>query len=201
MAKKTRRGLSEDDKALWEQTASSVTRMEKGTLLHREAPKPTTPTVRKQPQPAPERPKLFQVGSKAKSAPGYMDTAPSLVEQFSKAPVQMDRKAFQNLKRGKKSPEARIDLHGMTLAQAHPALTRFIARAHGDGLRLVLVITGKGKNRDQGGPIPERFGALRHQVPEWLRQGAMAHVVMQITPAHVKHGGGGAYYVYLRRRR
>ncbi len=201
MARKGRRGLSDDDKALWEKTASTITPMEKGTLLHRAEPEPKASVTPKKPRPAPERPKYFRVGAKATGQKGYLDTAPPIADQLSSAPVQMDKKAFQNLKRGKKSPEARIDLHGMTLAQAHPALNRFVSQSYAKGLRLILVITGKGKDRDSGGPIPERLGALRHQVPDWLRQGGMAHMVLQITPAHQRHGGAGAYYVYLRRRR
>jgi DNA-nicking Smr family endonuclease len=40
---------------------------------------------------------------------------------------------------------------------------------------------------------------LRHQVPQWLRLPPLGNVVMQVTPAHIRHGGHGAYYVYLRR--
>jgi len=116
-------------------------------------------------------------------------------------PVRMDRKAHRKLTRGKLSPEARIDLHGMTLAAAHPALTRFIAESHSRGLRLVLVITGKGRKREDAGPIPVRPGVLRHQVPQWLTSGALRPLVLQVTEAHQKHGGGGAYYVYLGRRK
>ena len=113
----------------------------------------------------------------------------------------MDSKAFTRLKRGKLSPEGRIDLHGMTLDRAHPALTRFILNAHKNGKRLVLVITGKGKMRDEGGPIPVRHGVLRHQVPQWLSMAPLASAVLQVSQAHISHGGGGAYYVYLRRHR
>ncbi|MDY6859138.1 MAG: Smr/MutS family protein [Pseudomonadota bacterium] len=105
------------------------------------------------------------------------------------------------MKRGKLSPEARIDLHGMTVAQAHPALTSFILRAHADGKRLVLVITGKGKRAEDDGPIPVRRGVLKHQVPHWLTSPPLGSAVLQITPAHAKHGGTGAYYVYLKRQR
>ena len=129
------------------------------------------------------------------------DLVPSLPDRLQKAPVQMDRKTFGRMTRGKVKPEARIDLHGMTMDRAHGALTRFILSAHGSGKRLVLVITGKGKERDDGGPIPVRYGVLRHQVPQWLAQGTLKSLVMQVTPAHVRHGGGGAYYVYLRRLR
>jgi DNA-nicking Smr family endonuclease len=97
-------------------------------------------------------------------------------------------------------PEARIDLHGMTLAEAHPELIRFVLNAHADAMRLVLVITGKGKDRDDGGPIPRRMGALRHQVPQWLRLLPLGPVVQQVAEAHARHGGHGALYVYLRRR-
>jgi DNA-nicking Smr family endonuclease len=89
----------------------------------------------------------------------------------------------------------------MTLDRAHPALTRFILSAHGNGKRLVLVITGKGKLRDDDGPIPVRFGVLRHQVPQWMSMPPLSSAILQVTQAHLKHGGGGAYYVYLRKPR
>ncbi len=97
--------------------------------------------------------------------------------------------------------QGKLDLHGMTLDRAHPALTRFILSAQASGKRLVLVVTGKGKHRDEGGPIPTRMGVLRHNVPFWLAQPPLAQAVLQITEAHLKHGGGGAYYVYLKRDR
>ena len=92
---------------------------------------------------------------------------------------------------------ARI-VHYLGIAHEHqcPAL-----RAQAQGKRLVLVITGKGKNTDTGGPIPTRNGVLRHAVPQWLGMAPLSGLVLQITQAHVRHGGGGAYYVYLRRNR
>jgi DNA-nicking Smr family endonuclease len=89
----------------------------------------------------------------------------------------------------------------MTLDRAHPILTGFVMNAHAQGKRLILVVTGKGKQRDEGGPIPVRHGVLRHQVPQWLQMQPMKYVVLQVAQAHVSHGGGGAYYVYLRRYR
>ncbi|MGB8624362.1 MAG: Smr/MutS family protein [Paracoccaceae bacterium] len=126
---------------------------------------------------------------------------PELGERFGKAPVRMDRRSFERMKRGRISPEGRIDLHGMTLAQAHPALISFILQSHGAGKRLVLVITGKGRDGADDGPMPVRRGVLKHQVPQWLNSAPLAGAVLQITPAHRKHGGSGAYYVYLRRHR
>lgn len=143
----------------------------------------------------------FQLGEAAKPRPPSHDIAPPIHEQLAQTPVAMDRKRFTRMKKGRISPEARIDLHGMTTAQAHPALTGFILDAVADGRRLVLVITGKGKSRSDDGPIPERHGVLRHQVPHWLHTAPLKAYVLQVSDAHVKHGGQGAYYVYLRRRR
>ena len=65
----------------------------------------------------------------------------------------------------------------------------------------MLVITGKGRGGEDHGPIPRRQGVLRHQVPLWLRQPPLGSVVLQVAVAHLRHGGEGAYYVYLRRAR
>jgi DNA-nicking Smr family endonuclease len=111
----------------------------------------------------------------------------------------MDRRTFERMTRGKLAPEARIDLHGMTLAEAHPELVRFLLRSQAAGVRLALVITGKGREREDRGPIPERTGLLRHQVPQWLRLPPLGTVVLQVAQASQRHGGAGAFYVYLRR--
>jgi DNA-nicking Smr family endonuclease len=143
---------------------------------------------------APPPPPLlpFRIGAQAPSLP--RGTA-----AFPPAPLRMDAKAFGRLTRGRLAPDARIDLHGMTLAQAQPELSRFISRAHGSGARLVLVITGKGRLGDDDGPIPRRIGALRHEVPLWLSRPPLGAMVLQVAPAHQRHGGMGAYYVYLSR--
>ncbi|WP_341349663.1 Smr/MutS family protein [Cognatiyoonia koreensis] len=112
----------------------------------------------------------------------------------------MDNKSFGKMKKGKLKPERRIDLHGMTLAQAHPELISFILGSHAAGKRLVLVITGKGRARHDTGPMPAMRGLLRTQVPQWLSLPPLTSVVLQVTPAHIRHGGEGAYYIYLRRR-
>ena len=115
--------------------------------------------------------------------------------------VVMDAKAFTRMSKGKLAPDARIDLHGMTVSEAHPELIRFILNAHSDGARLALVITGKGKPGADFGPIPQRYGVLKHQVPNWLRSPPLSGLILQISEAHLKHGGAGALYVYLRRTR
>ena len=139
--------------------------------------------------------KPFRLGEKAKAHKTAEPAAKPV------AFVQMDAKAYGRMTRGKLVPEARIDLHGLTLAEAHPELIHFILTAHAQGLRLVLVITGKGKAKADDGPIPVRVGALRHQVPQWLRLAPLGSMILQVAEAHLRHGGAGAYYVYLRRGR
>ena len=130
-----------------------------------------------------------------------VERIPDISEHLTAQTPAMDRKRFTQLKRGQLRPEAKLDLHGMTQERAHGALARFISSAQSSGKRLVLVVTGKGKDRDAGGPIPVRRGVLRHTVPEWLSMPPLSAHVLQIATAHRKHGGEGAYYVYLRRSR
>ncbi|MEI4485415.1 Smr/MutS family protein [Frigidibacter sp. MR17.14] len=193
-----RKGLSEEDRALWDHVAKSVHKT-KAEPLAPPPPEPEPPFVA--PKPSKRLIDAFRLGEKAAGALPRHDLAPGPAARLAAQPVQMDAGQHRKMVRGRLAPEARIDLHGMTLSEAHPELIRFILNAHADGLRLVLVITGKGKFRDEPGPIPRRVGALRHQVPQWLQMMPLGAVVLQVSGAHLKHGGEGAYYVYLRRTR
>lgn len=186
------RGLRPEDEDIWRRVVQSVTPM------HQRPQRPLldsddTPQADK-PKPAPSRFEPFRIGEKA--SPNH-----AALPERAPGAIAMDARHFKRLSRGKLQPEARIDLHGMTLAEAHPALTGFVLSAHAAGLRLVLVITGKGKSSDDHGPIPRRAGVLKHQVPHWLSMAPLAPLVLQTAEAHLKHGGGGAIYVYLRRAR
>jgi DNA-nicking Smr family endonuclease len=141
----------------------------------------------------------FEIGEKATQKSVQNDLKPSISTALDSAPVQMDYKSFKKMKRGKSTPEATFDLHGMTVAQAHSALIHFLMTSYMRNMRLVLVITGKGKFQKDTGPIPRQVGILRHQVPQWLRMPPLRDKVLQVTEAHGKHGGSGAYYVYLRK--
>lgn len=194
----TRRKLTQDEIDLWHRVA------EKAERMHPESGANTRPAPLPKPKPSkPPVPRVepFHLGQAVRASASRHDLKPALSQRLADAPVNMDRKAFQRMKRGKLMPEGRIDLHGMRLNSAHPALIRYILSAQASGKRLVLVITGKGKPADDDGPIPTPRGVLKHQVPMWLSMPPLAQAVLQVTPAHVSHGGGGAYYVYLRRTR
>lgn len=196
-----KRKLSKEDQDLWRKVSETTERMHAAPL--RPEPSPQNKTL---PIPDPvdthhARLREFELGSKAKPKKSPHSLMPSISERVAAQPVQMDQKAYGRMKRGKLVPQGKIDLHGMTLDQAHPALVGFVMRSYGEGKRLVLVVTGKGKLKQDDGPIPVRRGVLKHQVPSWLSMAPLRQVVMQVTEAHIKHGGGGAYYIYLRRVR
>lgn len=196
----SRRRLTEADRVIWDRVARTVARRTPpapGSLPVPLAPKPTPP----RPSAEDSAPGPFRIGQSASTRPAPDALAPSVRDELSGAPLSMDKRTHRAMSRGKLAPEARLDLHGMTLADAEPALRGFVLSSHAAGRRLVLVITGKGGRAREEWPIPVSPGALRRQVPVWLHRPPLAALVQQVSPAHRRHGGDGALYVYLRRRR
>lgn len=119
----------------------------------------------------------------------------------------LDKRSALRLRRGKTEIDGRIDLHGMTQAEARSALTAFVTGGYRHGRRCLLVITGKGRrSRDH----PDRPwtsdhaaepGVIRRMVPHWLEQAPLAGCVLAYSPAQPRDGGGGALYVLLKRQR
>jgi DNA-nicking Smr family endonuclease len=87
-----------------------------------------------------------------------------------------------------------LDLHGLTQEEAHRQLDGFLAHAAHAGRRCVLVITGKGVWREES-------GILKEMVPRWLNEAPNRGRVLAIATAQPRHGGSGALYVLLKRRR
>ncbi|WP_439122077.1 Smr/MutS family protein [Marivita sp.] len=190
----SRRKLRPDEQELWQKVTHSTTPLPQALRRAAETPKPV---VRRKSEPEKmDLPTAFGIGSRASKTPHGQITTP---QPTPKAKPAMDTKTYGKMRRGKLVPEARIDLHGMTLDQAHPALTRFILTSYSRGFRLVLVITGKGERDDPHDPMPRQRGILKRQVPMWLRMAPLNTAVLDVSEAHIRHGGGGAYYVYLRR--
>ena len=119
--------------------------------------------------------------------------------------VHLDQKTRQKLMRGRIRIDARLDLHGMRQEEAYHRLVRFVASSVSRGDRTILVITGKGRGQvdDEDGRyvIPEGRGVLRLNVPRWLAEPTMRAHVWSVAEAGPQHGGSGAYYVLLRRRK
>jgi len=181
---RSRRALSEEERALWDSVAKQVKPLRKKPRpVKAKASEQASPTAAVKPA-APSRP-IPPLHAPKPSKP----TAPPL--------APLGRRERTRLSRGKNEIGARIDLHGMTQTRAHHALIGFLQRAHHDGLTFVLVITGKGK---VGGAESER-GVLRRQVPLWLSLPEFRSLVVGFEEAHIGHGGEGALYVRIRRSR
>ncbi|MBT4045923.1 MAG: DNA mismatch repair protein MutS [Rhodospirillaceae bacterium] len=116
----------------------------------------------------------------------------------------LDKRSAERLRRGQMVIDARLDLHGHTQADAHRAVHAFVAAGYRSGKRCVLIITGKGGPRDDfdSGFMPDRdSGVLRRNLPRWLGEPAVRNMILRLQSARPQHGGEGAYYVLLRRKR
>ncbi len=105
----------------------------------------------------------------------------------------VDRRLADRLKRGRLPIEATLDLHGLTQEEAHANVQGFVTRAAERGVRTVLIVTGKGR---QGGG-----GVLKAALPRWLNEAPVRALILALAAARPEHGGSGALYVLLRRRR
>ncbi len=106
----------------------------------------------------------------------------------------IDRRTQERVKTGAFPIEARLDLHGLSERAAHAALLRFVADGYGAGRRMLLVVTGRGR-------VSEGGGVIKRNLRRWLEAGESAAHVLSVAEAQPRHGGAGAFYVYLRRRR
>lgn len=216
MGEKRGKGLKPEDAALWERVARSVdTRLpdkpdpEEFRKLVEEALHPARPQEENAVRPRAEN---LKSGAPCAPAPSMPRELARRLEQArvraAPAPGSLDRRTRQRMARGNVDIEARLDLHGMGVEQARLRLRAFLAECRMQGMRTVLIITGKGASPFSRHTLhgydhwhaPERQGRLRRLVPEWLHEPDFAHHVAGFQPAHPMHGGGGAYYVRLRRK-
>lgn len=195
---------SPDDAELWSRVAATVR-----PLRHNSAVRPSkssadhrtggddaaAPAKRKTPQgPARAVPRPVRAAAEPKPPPAL---------------TGLDRRTSQKLARGNIHIDATLDLHGMTLESARGALFGFIRASVTLGRKTVLVITGKGRSPYSSHTLhgyqhvdtPEREGVIRKSFPRWLDEPELRALVSGYQPAHPRHGGGGAFYVRLRKSR
>ncbi len=215
--------LSEEDARLWRRLLRDVQPLPGKRPPDLSDSRPATAKSIKSAKPAQQRTAATTTAAASTAKPG---SSPSRSAQAavrppapSRAPSHaqtlrhggtLDKRTRQRLIRGQVHIEARLDLHGFTVEEAHMRLRGFIAAARQQGLRTVLVITGKGGARALARHTlhgydyhhaPERSGRIRQQLLHWLTEPDMAEHIAGWQPAHPKHGGGGAFYIRLRRRK
>ena len=181
-SRRGRRRLTDEEERLWSVVARTVKPLRSGKRV----PLAILPET---PMPSARPAKKSAGASAAGGGPGPPR------KTARRPPSRIARRERQQLARGKAELGGRIDLHGLTQAEAHDALLRFLRRTQAEGAKFVLVITGKG-----GFGAGER-GVLRRQVPLWLGLPEFRVCVLGFDVAHVGHGGEGALYVRLRRAR
>ncbi len=193
--------LKDDDHDVWEKVTRTVKPLNRLPYVKPVAQaKPALPvsqherTTTAQPKPAdPLRTAARAVVRQAKQVPPHNN---------------LDRRDKQKLSRGNIEIEARLDLHGHSVERARMALLGFLQTSRERGCRSVLVITGKGASPFTRHTLhstdvflaPEREGRLRAEFTRWMREREFSSHIIGFQPAHPRHGGGGAFYVRLKRK-
>ncbi|WFE90103.1 Smr/MutS family protein [Roseibium porphyridii] len=189
MGKRGKKGaLSPEDRELWGKVAKTLTPLhpERARVLEAEL----EDVVKDTPTKSVKQPKT---STAIKAPPG---------EQKAKAPMplhQLEHRFRRKIVRGVRAIDARIDLHGLTQHQAHDRLLGFLYQAQARRHKVVLVITGKGGGGSSA--YMDERGILRRMVPQWLSMPDMRPVVLGYEEAHASHGGAGALYVRIRKKR
>jgi len=176
------RRLSKDEHALWDRLRETVKPLRRGVIKAETAEDEATPA----PKAAREKPSR-------RHSPPPISAPPVKAALTALAPFE--EKTRRRLGRGLIEVDARIDLHGMRQERAHAALSSFLRHRQASGARIVLVVTGKGRSASEG------RGVLKEMVPRWLAGADLRHLVVGFEEAHRRHGGAGALYVRIRRRR
>ncbi len=179
----------EDEGKLWQRVTQDVKPLKK----KRAAPKPTAKKTPKREKSAPPSGPIERIAIK----PGLR-----AVDTVSKETPQLDKRTDAKLRKGQMAIDATLDLHGMTQARAHETFNHFIVSAQKSGKRCVLVITGKGNSkRGSEDWLNSKPGILKQKLPQWLDMPPLNRLVLRHYPAQAEHGGGGAFYIYLKRDR
>lgn len=190
MSKRGKRGtLSPEDRDLWGKVTRTLTPMhpERASELEKELAKSLEEAA-----PSGSR-KASKTATAIKPPPAEKQPAPP-------QPLhQLEHRFRRKIVRGVQAIDSRIDLHGLTQHQAHERLRGFLYQAQARQHKVVLVITGKGGGPDRA--YMDERGILRRMVPQWLSLPDLRSVVIGYEEAHASHGGAGALYVRVRRKR
>lgn len=188
MSRRRGRQPSPEERRLWEQVTADV-----DPLAPRGRARAEAPGAEPDETPAPVPTAALPPGHAASGASALRPPAPPSPPPLS----PLEPRQRRRIARGTRAIDMRIDLHGLTQAEAHVRLRGFLSYAQSSGAAVVLVITGKGA--PGGSPVAGERGILRRVVPQWLSFPEFRPLVVGFEEAHAAHGGGGALYVRIRK--
>ena len=128
--------------------------------------------------------------------PRYVNPASRPMSQIDLQPDDMsniNKRSAQRLRKGKETPQATLDLHGFTQAEAIHKFHQFLTETSHAGLRVLRIITGYGKM--SGGN-----GVLRAALPRWINLPENRRLVLSYHQARPQEGGAGAWILLLKRK-
>jgi DNA-nicking Smr family endonuclease len=184
------RAVSPDEVELFHETVKDAKPLAGRKRKPRIAPPPTLPPAQPQVRASTPAPAVRPI---AVPTPKPAPPRPSLAALDHGVATGIDKRTLERFRKGEMPVDANLDLHGMTQDAAHVALLRFVDRAAAAGHRCLLIVTGKG--------LREGTGVLRKQVPRWLNDSLTRPKLLAIHRARPQHGGDGALYVLLKRKR
>ena len=179
--------LKEEDLNLWKEITSSIQPLKANKKIHEDSDKKSLKSDEKN----------------VSTEYSLVKNSKKIIENLNKSKVKknieytgIDRRTNQKMTRGNVQIGATLDLHGCTQIEAYDLLYDFLVKSYQDHLKLVLVITGKGRivNYNEFNAV----GVLKANLPIWLKEDKFFNIVNGYKFSNQRHGGSGAYYVLLK---
>jgi DNA-nicking Smr family endonuclease len=95
-----------------------------------------------------------------------------------------------------------IDLHGFSLENANNVIEEFIIQCFKKNVNKIIVITGKGlRSKSIRNPyISKDLSILKYSVPDFIKSKSnLMKIIKKIEEAEIEDGGGGAFYIFLKK--
>jgi DNA-nicking Smr family endonuclease len=199
------RGLSVGEQAAWAHLAASVK-----PLPGKKRPNPplqgrgTTEGGGGAPSAIPKVPPKFVKPVKPQTKPSPKPRPPLHHAAHGPPPLKgeestLDSHWDRRVKGGRVEPDLTLDLHGHTLDTAYDRIMSALDQARGMGARVVLVVAGRERPVDPADRMAKR-GAIRAKLLDWLAASRHSDAITAVRRAHIRHGGEGALYLFLKRR-
>jgi DNA-nicking Smr family endonuclease len=188
------RRLTPEEAQVWAQVARTVTPLAPPRIERAEQAQRSEEAAAPPPPPLPPAKRIKG------RVPPPLAPKPAPVKPRPETPAPLDGSWDKRIAKGTLLPDFSLDLHGATLDQAYMRLMRGLTQAKAMGARVVLIVTGKPRPVDAADRGTAR-GAIRAKVSDWLAASDHASDIVAIRGAHRRHGGQGAIYVVLRKRR